>query len=308
MTEHVTRLFASQHGVASLAQLDRAGASWTYCRTRLGRGDWVQISPGVVRASAAPISTHGEVLALLLQVGSDAAASHDTAAAIHGCVGYRLDATRVHAIVPMTAHRSAPVLLHHTRAISAHHLTVVDAIPVTTLTRTVVDLARVTSKGRLARVVDSLLAERRTSVPALESTLRELAGPGRAGVVMLRDLLAERGDGYVAPASRLESLFLKIVRDYGLPTPRREVNLGSDTKWNGRVEFVFDYGVIVEIDGRRWHTAMVDNDADRRRDNEFTASGFAPLRFTYLDLVDTPAMVAATVRRSIEAAARRHAS
>lgn len=44
--------------------------------------------------------------------------------------------------------------------------------------------------------------------------------------------------------------------------------------------------LIVEGDGRRWHTRRADMERDRLRDNEATAHGFAVLRFTYEMLRD----------------------
>ena len=46
--------------------------------------------------------------------------------------------------------------------------------------------------------------------------------------------------------------------------------------------------LIIEADGRRWHTRVADFERDRRRDNHATANGYAVLRFTYRMLRDSP--------------------
>jgi very-short-patch-repair endonuclease len=47
-----------------------------------------------------------------------------------------------------------------------------------------------------------------------------------------------------------------------------------------------EHRLIVEADGRRWHTRVADFDRDRWRDNEATANGYRTLRFTWVHLHD----------------------
>jgi hypothetical protein len=246
--------------------------------------------------------------ACVLSAGSDAVISHTTAAALHGLPGFELDGDRVHVTTRTeVAHAIDGSILHTSRALPEAHCTVRDGIRVTTVARTLFDLGRLCGDQRVERALDSALAMKLVTVAQLEQVFCDLAGPGRAGTRIMRKLLAERSDGYVAPASRLERRFLDIVRRYDLPQPRREINLGDNGEWLGRVEFVYDHGVHVEIDGRRWHTALLDMESDRQRDNAFAAAGFITLRFTARMLERRPGVVAQRVRDALATAAARAA-
>jgi very-short-patch-repair endonuclease len=316
--DDVTSLASKQLGVVSLVQLVQLDVSDGERRGLLDRGELVAVTkqPDVYRATSAPTSSQQAVMAAVLACGADAVASHATAAALHGVAGYRLDEKfAIHVTVPHDRHpRAAKATIHYSRALPPNHLAPekprsqlllpADAIPKTSVARTLFDLGRLFDKPRVERAVDSALGADLVTVTALDRILRDLAGPGRAGTKIMRELLEERGAGFVAPRSRLERRFWEICRDYDLPTPRREVDLGTNDAWNGRVEFVFDPGVLVEIDGRRWHTALLDQLADEDRDDAFRAAGFIVLRFRYRVLRDDPARVATRVREAIESAKR----
>jgi very-short-patch-repair endonuclease len=46
--------------------------------------------------------------------------------------------------------------------------------------------------------------------------------------------------------------------------------------------------VVIEADGRNWHTRCQDFESDRRRDNALAARGIQILRFTYEMLKSEP--------------------
>jgi hypothetical protein len=196
--------------------------------------------------------------------------------------------------------------VHATLALESHQVTVVGSIPVTTVARTLFDLGRLCRPERVERAVDDALADGQVTVAELEAVLEDLAGPGRAGTATMRAIVADRGFGFVAPRSRLERRFLNIVAGYGLPEPRREINVSGDDGWIGRVEFVYQEGVLVECDGRRWHSALLDIERDQARDNAFRANGFIVLRFRYRVLKEQPEFVARQVRLALEQASQRH--
>ena len=58
---------------------------------------------------------------------------------------------------------------------------------------------------------------------------------------------------------------------------------------SGRVDrFIPEWGVVIELDGRRWHARTAAFEADRARDNAAVAAGFAVLRFTWQMLKRQP--------------------
>src|SRR4051794_18340002 len=270
--DSVTDLASKQLGVISLDQLATLEVSDGQRRGMLDRGELVIVGaqPNVYRAPSAPVSAEQRVMAAVLGCGEGAVASHATAAALLGVSGYRLDEKyAIHITVAHDRHpRAAKAIIHYSRALPPNHVAATKAprrlllphevIPTTSVARTLFDLGRLFDKPKVERAVDSALAADLVTVTALDRVLRDLAGPGRAGTKVMRELLEERGAGFVVTRSRLEKRFLQICGENDLPTPRREVDLGTNEAWNGRVEFVFDPGVLVEIDGRRWHTALLD--------------------------------------------------
>lgn len=57
----------------------------------------------------------------------------------------------------------------------------------------------------------------------------------------------------------------------------------------GRVDVLIEeWKVIVEADGRAWHTRVADFEYDRWRDNEALRHGYTTVRFTWHQLVHQP--------------------
>jgi very-short-patch-repair endonuclease len=196
--------------------------------------------------------------------------------------------------------------LHRTNFLPEHQRRVVDGVPCTSLARTLFDLCGTERLGRAARALDNALAKQWVTIPALWSVLIETKSQGRAGSTVLRALLTERGPSYVPPATELERRFITLVARFGLPTPRRQIDLGNADEWIGRVDFAFPTGVVVEVDGTENHTSLLDRDADAARDDAFARSGRTVLRFSWFDVTRRPAAVAAAIRAvlaTIDAAA-----
>jgi hypothetical protein len=161
-------------------------------------------------------------------------------------------------------------------------------------------LATALNPKQVERAVDNCLARKFVTVPALWRVHHDLAPSGRAGIGLFRELLEARGDGYVAPASELERRLLDLVVAAGLPVPERELDLGDSDGWIGRVEFVYRAAkLLIEVDGRLHHTALLDRKHDRDRDNAFMASGWRVLRIDYDMLVHRPDEVVDLIRRAL---------
>lgn len=61
---------------------------------------------------------------------------------------------------------------------------------------------------------------------------------------------------------------------------------------------------MIEVDGRRHHTALLDSEGNRWRDLELTAAGFAVIRVTHAQLVGDPRRFVMNLRALL--ASRRH--
>jgi very-short-patch-repair endonuclease len=247
--------------------------------------------------AGAPRTWRQLLLAHVLSAGDGAAAAGESAAAL-----WRLPGFPRGPIVVRNPYGDSRRRLDRGRVQSCHlppdHLSVVEFITVTNVPRTVFDLMALVNPGRAERALDNALAMGLTDVAALEAMLEELGKRGRPGTALMRLLLAERGEGYVATESELERLFVGACRRHGVPEPRRQVTLIA-----GRVDFLLSPRLIIELDGRRNHTALLDREADARRDAKLVAQGMRVMRVTYRRLKLDEADVMGDVKAALRAAA-----
>ncbi len=301
----IAALAARQHGVFSRAQITAHGATRWKIGARLASGRWVELHPFVYALAGSPETYEQGLVAAVLGLPPGSVASRRAAAALHGFPGFK--PTVLEASTPKPRRRTvalAGVTVHYSTLIPDAHRKTVSGIPTTTVARTLFDLGATVHPGRVARAVDNCLARKWVTMPALWRVLDDLAIQGRNGTCAMREILMERGEGYVAPASELEADFLALLRRAGLPLPAREVDLGDADQWIGRVEFVYRAErVLIEVDSRLHHSALLDFEHDRERDNTFAAEGYRVLRITYLMIKERPSDVERIVGRALRVAA-----
>ena len=253
---------------------------------------------GVYRLPGTARSWEQRLHALVLASGPLSAASHRSAAALLGMPGFDRRGL-IEVVTPRPRrHRDANGQVHRWRVLPDHHLTVIEGIPTTRVARTICDLAGVLHPAKVERALDNCLSMGIATPGTMEATFLDLASRGRKGVAVMRRLLAERTEGYVAPASELEARFRDLVRDAGLPEPVRQLDVGDADNWIGRVDVAYPASrLLIELDSRRHHTAALDREADAARDAALAAAGWRVLRITWADLVERPGDVVAQVRR-----------
>lgn len=296
-------LAVTQHGLFTEHQAVELGATRSFIRHRLKQRRWRVVRPRVFRLLGAPLDWPGPIHAAVLGAGPDAFASHWSAAALHEIPGFspgRLEITVRRGRTPAMS----DVTTHQTRMLPDAHVKKVGGIPVTTVARTLFDLAGTVHPLRTARALDTCLNRRCVTPAAVWDVVGDLAKRGRAGSRVVRELLLVRGEGQVAPASELESLLVRVMTEAGLPLPAREVDVGDADGWVGRVDFAYrDARLLIEADSRLHHSSLTDLEADRARDNRLMASGWRVLRVTWRMLVDRPNEIAALVDAALRTAA-----
>jgi very-short-patch-repair endonuclease len=291
----------TQHGLVTRAQVREAGFTDEMVRQRVRSGRWWRVHPGVfamLGADATPVFT---IHAAVLAAGPDAVASHTTAAALAGLPGFDLRSKPIHLTASSyTERRRTPAKLHGTLRLPDHHRAVVAGVPCTATARTIFDLCGCLRPARSERALDHALASGLVTVAALHQVLRDTAARGRAGSTVLRRHLRKRDLEYVAPESELEARFVQLLRDHGLPEPERQVDLGDDDSWIGRVDFLYrDPPIVIECDGAQHHSSHLDRRADDARDARLEAAGWRVLRFTWADVSHRQVWVADSVGRSL---------
>jgi very-short-patch-repair endonuclease len=304
--EQVVTLARRQHGLVTIDQAIGCGMSRRSIERRVASGSWSGILRGVYVVGGAPDTFEQRLLARLLHVGGDAVASHVAAARIWGLPGF---GEQVEWSRPRGGSQRRPGgRCHGSLWLPDGHRTTKGAIPLTTVARTVFDLAGTVHHGRAERALDNALSRGLCTFGQLVAVHADLARRGRRGTALMRELLEARGPGYIPPNSELEALGRAVLGAAGLTDFEVEVDLG-DGNWIGRVDLLFRTSMlVVELDGRTYHQAKVDFDADRRRDNRLMSAGWRVLRVTWDDLRLRPSEVTTQVRFATAATSRRAAS
>lgn len=171
----------------------------------------------------------------------------------------------------------------------------VEGIPVTPAIRTVVDLCRLLSLPHAVAAADSALRARLVTPQELLAAAAELAPA--AGRPRVREVVTR-----VDPlsGSALESLCRLLLEDAGLRPFETQhlVRVGRGTI--GRVDFAWpEQRLVVEVDGYAFHADRVTYRNDRRRNNALVLAGWRVLRFSWEDVVGSPEVVVAQVRRAL---------
>jgi very-short-patch-repair endonuclease len=280
----IEALARRQHGAFHRRQAIECGFTPRMILCRRASGAWLTLAQAVYALASHPFDWLRQVKAAQLSV-PEAVISHRSAAVLHGLEGIRRG--RVEMTVPgPRRHVSSLALVHRTVDLEAVHL---DGIRATPISRTVVDLAGQLDRSHLARLLDGLLLEGRVSIADIALVVDRLApGPGR-GTALLRGLLDERLDGYVAPHSELERGLDRVLSDLRLPRSQREVEFRWWPDAVQRVDAViWPWRRIVEVDGRRWHARVADFEVDRARDHEAQRHGFEVTRFSFHQVMSDP--------------------
>jgi very-short-patch-repair endonuclease len=201
--------------------------------------------------------------------------------------------------VPHSGHRRIPgVTVHQISDLTADSCVLIDGLPHTTPARTLVDLAATTRMGRLAAALDdAVVSQRITSFAAVGRELAKVARRGKPGVRVLMVLLDERGPGEEPPQSQLELSLFGLIRAARLPAPIRQFAFPGQVFTRGCVDAAYpDARLILEADGRRWHTRIKDLARDHERDAEALRAGWATLRLLHEHIVDEAEWTAQLIR------------
>ena len=294
--DRCTALLASRQSSAfSRQQALAAGATDPMIARRLASGRWTRAHPGVYVLTGSSPSWIQDVWCAWLAAGPGATVTHESALRLHGVE--RTAPRPVTLTVPHGSHaRVAGAIVHQIDDLAPTHVTSMNGLPVSRVARAVVEVAATVGERRLGDIVDDVVWGRRASLLRVSACLRQVARPGKPGIARLARVLDARSDGPVPAGSDLEwSMFRALVAG-GLPAPARQTPLPGRGLAEGLVDASYsDARVILEADGRRWHTRIRDLAEDHVRDAEAARVGWETLRFVYEQIAEEPEEVCATV-------------
>lgn len=285
-----------QLGLVTTAQLERCGVSEGQLRRLVRDGIVTPVHRGVYRTTGAPFGPTARALAACYACGEDAVASHRTAASLRGLIdGYE---GPVEVTVPTALRKRRSGIAPYRRPVGADERTTIGIVPVTTVERTLLDLAGCLVRPELDEAVDRAFRGRLTTPQAMDGYL-PAPGESRArGVAELRTVVEDRlGRG--VPESVLESKMIALLRRYRLPEPVRQLTVQTGGR-TVRFDLAYpDRRIAIELDGRAPHWGFDRWRSDHRRNNAIDLGGWRGPSFTWWDVTEDEVYVVVTVASAL---------
>ncbi len=183
--------------------------------------------------------------------------------------------------------------------------TTLAGIPTVTLAQVFLDLVQVVP----ARRVKTALADRADLQPSVLAAVGDrfavMYPRGGRDLRPMKAILTALGAGPLPSETELERRLRLLVERPEVPTVRWQAPFPGRDPGRQRVDGLIDaWGVVLEGDGRAWHTRIEDFERDRRRDAEAAAAGYQTLRYTWHQITEEPRWCVST----LVAAGRRRAA
>lgn len=278
-----------QDGILASYQLDDAGLSPNSARARVVAGRWQQLHRRVYAAFSGELDRSGAIWAALLRCGSDAVASHETAAELDGLCGQVDD--RVHVTVEGDRRVRGPlagIRVHYANRLPLTRHPA-KSPPRTRLEDTVLDLVDTSSTARSATAwIITAIQQHQTTPLRLADRLasRKKIKWRAVSEAMLVD--AARGAHSMLEVEHLR----RVERAHGLPLGTRQRRVSGERVIWIDVDYE-QFATRIELDGRVGHDDAVSAFRDRKRDNRGTVGRQWTLRYGYSEVFGTPCLVAA---------------
>ncbi len=283
----IDELASRQYGALSLKQAREAGFDKSAVRRRLMSGAWIQLDWQVYAVASSPPKWERRAAAAVLS-RPRAVLTHTTAAHLLEMKGFKRQRPAI--LVPRGSNtRSQVARVFESDEFDLVGVTRRSGFEVTTVPETILVLARDLPPARLESAFDEALLAGRLELRTMVEILEREAGRRTRGIAALRELTASRLP--TAPSkdsTYLEAMLERVLHRATLPDWTREYPFRLPDG-SARVDvYIPRWSLVIEADGRNWHTKRTDFESDRRRDNALAAQGIQVLRYTYRALLTDP--------------------
>lgn len=284
-----------ERNVVTREELLGAGVSSGWIDRRVASGWLTREFRGVYLVGRARASLDERERAALKACGEASVLSHFSAAARWKIRRYR--STTVHVTVPGRRRRRRGIIVHESR-LHPRDVTTKDGVRLTTVARTLVDLAALLDAEQLDTAVHEAEFLKRLHVGSVDEAMHR-AGPV-AGLPSLRRALRSRRPANGRIDFGLEREFYAFLRRHGFPPSEHGVAFELDDGRRVSVDVLFRGAwVAIELDGGP-HQTTRNFHSDRRRDRRLEAlHGLTVIRVTEEDLLRHEAELAADLRNTL---------
>jgi predicted transcriptional regulator of viral defense system len=279
-------LAEEQYGVVSYRQLRELGFSKGHVYRAHEADRLRRIYRGVYAVGHSRLSSHGRCRAALLAFNDHAVLSHRSAGWLWGL--FPTCREEVDVTFAGKGHRKG-IRIHRVMAMSDRDITRLERTPVTSLPRTLFDLAATEPKRELERAVDRAKRRNLLDLSAIDQMLQRR---GRVpGAAQLRQVLAL----YRKPVfdrARSELLFLDAIEKEGERRPVLNTWVDEweiDAYWEAE-------RFAVEVDGWETHGSREAFEKDRLRQEEMKLAGIDSIRISARRIETNPEQVAKRIR------------
>jgi hypothetical protein len=232
--------------VVSRAQLVALGVTRATVDVWVRRARLRVVHRGVYAVAGATLPREGRWLAAVLACGDGAVLSHVTAAVHWNLLNY--DAPRPEVTAPASRRGAPGIRLHRSRSLDARDTTTHQGIPVTTVHRTLLDIAAQVPDHHLERALAQAERLQLYDHTAIEDVIRR--SNGHRGTKRLTDATA---DDPQFTRGELEARMRRLARDHGLPRPECNASLDAPDHPGLEADFYFPaHRLVMETDG--WDT------------------------------------------------------
>jgi very-short-patch-repair endonuclease len=287
--EIIAELAGRSHGVVARRALLEVGIGAEQIRRRLQRGSLIRVHRGVYRVGHTAPVIEATFMAAVMACGDGALLSDRAAGFLWGLLKGDAPAPEV---LARSERRVPGIAVRRARPFFVEDASICRGVPVTTVARTLVDLARWLTEPVLAQACHQGLVRFQIAPDSVESVLSRL--PNARGARTLRRVL--HGDVPVS-LSRLEREFLNVLREERLPLPRTNRLTGSyrvDCRWPSE-------HLTVELDSYTFHGSHHAWDQDRHREREAYARGDQFRRYTWKDVLGRSGLMLRELRALLPA-------
>ncbi len=292
-------LAAAQHWIVTIAELIELGFSRSAIDRLVQARRLHPLHRGVYVVGNPDASRKGRWLAAVKACGEGALLSFRAAGAHHGL--RESQAARIDVTVPGSRRPRRPgVRIHSCGTLITEDTTIVDAIPCTSVARTLLDLASLLDDRGVERALERAeileVYDHREMVPLL-GRMR-----GHPGAPRLARVVEAANPGTTITRSALEEALLRLCRRAGLPEPElnQSILLGGV---HTEVDFLWRAErVVVEVDSWKYHRQRGQFRRDRRRDQLLELEGWGHARFTDTEVEHEPTHIQAVIRRLLSCA------
>jgi len=288
---------ATQQGLLTSTDLVELGVTEGERATLVAKGFLLRCRRGLFVLAGTPVTWEHEIMRACLSAARRGVASHRTALRLWDL--RRFDRVIDVTVRGLAAPRVDGAVMHRTWDLEPEDVTWVNQVPVTTVTRTLIDAGVHFSKRQVENFVDGAIGTGLVSVADLRNFRERVGRHGRTGVGKIQQVLDDLPDDVESTESPKEISLLRLTLTHGLPAPVTQFPVVA--RGHGfRIDLAYpDARVLLEYDGYREHIDPVRFARDRERQNLLVLDGWHVLRFTKVDLRDRPARVAAQIREAI---------